>query len=234
LSRRNIDLAVGIAPLSGGRNRCGYHVEGYSADGEPAAIAQRMRQLGGNPRFFSLDEPLYYGHRFDRSGGRMGCKASIDDVARDVARKVRQLRAVFPEAVIGDGEPFPADGDWLADLEEWFNAYQRETGSSLAFLRLDMAWHQRWQQTLPELTALLRRKNIALQVIYNGNARASSDAAWMTSAVQHFQDFEAITRPAVAAIQFWTERPSRILPETNHTSATWLINRYIEWRDTRR
>jgi hypothetical protein len=233
LERRKIGLLVGIAPLSGGRGGCGYHVEGYSATGEPESIAQRMKRLGGNPQYFAFDEPLYYGHKFERQGAAFGCHSSIDDIAKDVATKVGQIRSVFPGVPIGDVEPFPGVGpDWLQNIEAWIDAFQRETGTPLAFLRLDIGWDGPWQQQLPALGGLLRRKHVQLQVIYNGDTGAHSDAEWIQSAVRNFQAFEAITRPDVAAIQFWTPHPSRILPETDVTTATWLVDQYSDWRNS--
>jgi hypothetical protein len=232
LERRKIALGVGIAPLSGGESGCGYHVEGYSADGEPKAVAERLKRVGGKPRYFGFDEPMHFGHTFINDGKGVGCRRSIEDVAKDVAVKVKQIRAVFPDAQFGDVEPYRNDDAWRADVQVWIDAFRAETETNLAFFRLDMAWHLPWRDKLPALVAMLRSKGVPLQVIYNGDDQLTSDEAWIASAVRHFQEFEALAKPDVAVFQFWRQHPSHLLPETDNLTATWLINRYAEWRQT--
>ena len=60
------------------------------------AEANRLKALGATAKFFTMDEPLYYGHIFGKPGWKVGCHSSIPDIARDVAEKVRQIRLVFP------------------------------------------------------------------------------------------------------------------------------------------
>ncbi len=107
LRRRNIALVVSIGPLAGagiGPGHCGFHVEGYSAAGEPLAEALRIAKLGGVAQYFAMDEPLFYGHTFN---GQNACHSSIADIAKDVAEKVRQIRTIFPQAQFGEVEPVP-------------------------------------------------------------------------------------------------------------------------------
>ena len=239
LRRRKIDLVVGLAPLAGpGPDRCGYNVEGYSASGEPYAVARRVEKLGGKPPFFVMDEPLYFGHTFQRDGEYVGCQLSIEEVARGVAQQLELVRRVYPSARFGDVEPLMGfSGDtWLADFSAWMDAYEEATGDKLAFFRLDIAWNLNWRERMPALTELLSRKGIPLQVIYNGDDNLQSDEKWIASAVAHFEDFEANRQriPDAAVIQFWQAHPSHLLPETNPGSATWLINRYVQWRGVHR
>lgn len=101
LRRRHIDLMVGLAPLSGpgqGPGACGYHVEGYGAHGTPYALARKLKALGAEPRYFGMDEPLYFGHVFGPQGQLRGCHSPIPDIAKDVADSVRQVRTFFPES----------------------------------------------------------------------------------------------------------------------------------------
>jgi hypothetical protein len=75
----------------------------------------------------------------------------------------------YPGVAFGDTEPMGVpDGAWLADLEQWFDAYQAATGQQLAFFRVDMQWNANWQVQMRQLAPLLRRKGIPLQIIYNG------------------------------------------------------------------
>ena len=235
LRDRGMDLVVGTLALSGrGPGRCGYGVEGYAAPGRAYALARRIQALGGAPRYFVMDEPLYYGHAFDRERAKAGCHFSIADVAKNVAKNIAGLRTVFPNVRVGDVEPLMAfsEATWLTDLENWLDAFQSETGDALAFFRLDLAWDSPWQQRISALTQLLQRKGVPLQVIYNGSGKARTDEAWIAEAVTNFEHYEADggSSPDVSVFQFWTPYPSRTLPESDPRAATWLINQYIDWR----
>ena len=126
VARRGLTLQVGILPLTApdgpGPESCAYGVEGYG--GPPMLkFAQRLKLLGAQPKFFTMDEPLYFGHVYHE--GRRGCRTSIAELALDVADKFKAMRQVFPDARFGEVEPItfnPNDpwykGDrWLHDLE---------------------------------------------------------------------------------------------------------------------
>jgi len=239
IRRRGIDLLVGISPLVGGEHvgLCGYSVEGYSLARGLLNEVQRIKALGGEVKYFGLDEPLYFGHVFEKKSDHFGCRLSIAQVAQQVADRLKTVRTVFPTARFGDVEPLMgfSDDTWLADLAAWFDAYEAAAGEKLAFFRLDLGWDRPWQARIGPLTRLLREKGIPLQVIYNGDDRSKSDEAWIASAVAHFQEFESHGRPLpdAAIFQYWGEHPSHVLPESDPRTATWLINRYVEWRGQR-
>jgi hypothetical protein len=206
--------------------------------GAGRTLAERLKSLGADPQFFGMDEPLYFGHVFESQNGKIGCHSSIADIARDVANKVRQIRTVFPGVPFGEAEPLtfrPGDAwfkndVWLSDLSQWFDAYQAAVGDRLAFFRLDLWWGMPWQTHMPALTALLARKGIPLQVIYNGDGQDNTDAVWIAHAVAHFKEFESGSwpKPAAAAIQYWSPNPTHVLPESNPLTGTGLINRYVQ------
>jgi hypothetical protein len=239
LKRRNIDLALGMLPLSGAiaanDGRCGYHVEGYSAPGETAVVARRMKALGAEPRYYGMDEPLFFGHMFR---GPNACRSSVEDVVRDVAAKVRQVREVFPSVRIGDAEPFMAIATkpGLAVLENWLDAYAASVGERLAFLALDMDWRAPWRDLLPGVADLLRRKGVRLVAIYNGNDNAASDEEWIAQAVAHYKSFDAAVpyRPYAVSIQTWVSHPRRVLPDTDPHTLTGLVNQYVAWQASQR
>ena len=246
LRRRHIDLVVGVSPLTGEGNgefgKCGYHVEGYGALAGPLSLAQHLAAVGATPRYFDMDEPLYFGHVFDRMGGSFGCRSSITHLALDVATKIRQVRSVFPGVRFGDVEPLTfSDNDpwfkddaWLADLSAWFDDYEAAVGDKLAFFRIDTWWTPRLPKEMPALTRLLHAKQIPLQIIYDGNGQ-KTDEAWVASAVAHFKQFEfgSWPLPEAAVIQFWGPNPSRVFPETDPLTATGLIDQYLDWRQVR-
>jgi hypothetical protein len=244
LQRRDIKLGVALMGLSGHPTQeaaqCGVGVEGYSARGEPLLIARKIRRLGGQVDFYTMDEPFFYGHRFDRyeegdrSGRRHGCRLSADEVAADAAARIKDVKAVFPNAQVGDVEPYMEfdDQDWESELGRWFAAYRSATGEALAFFRLDLRWRSDWKSRMPRLVDLLHREGIALQVIYNGSGNAGSDSTWVREAAQRFQDFEQVAgvRPDGVVFQSWVPNPSRALPENDPNTMSGLVNTYLRWK----
>jgi len=232
LQRRHIALCVGLLPLSAGPDGCGKGIEGYSAPGQSLHDAQRLKSLGIDVAYFGLDEPLYFGHEFNGTKKLTPCHAPIAEIAQEVARRVKQVHSVYPAARVGDVEPFPVSDSWLGELEEWFDAFEAAAGEKLAFFRLDIGWDRPWKQAIPALTGLLRRKGIPLQVIYNGSGRAASDEEWIAQALAHAREFEAAGGPVpeVVSIQCWTAKPSHVLPETDPSSLTSLVNQYVNSR----
>jgi hypothetical protein len=237
LRRHHIGLLAGIGPVSGSPDRCGYHVEGYSAAGDPHRVAVRIKNLGGDPQYFGMDEPLYYGHIFGRAGQTFGCHWSIPDLARDVGSKVRQIRSVFPNAQFGEVEPFGfPDTTWQSDIAAWVDAFQAATGFKLAFFRLDVVWTRPWQADLPALAQLLREKGIPLQVIYDSLGRDRSNDEAAADVVERFQEVETALghEPDAVAFQSWTKYPDRALPESDPNTMTGVIDRFVAWKRSRR
>lgn len=241
LRRRKIDVAVGIPVVTaeGRRGTCGFDVEGYGLAKTIEHDAKRIKALGGNPKFFSMDEPLYFGHVFDKRDTKIGCQLPIATIAKDAAEKLRQIHSAFPEARLGDVEPFPITAigkdEWLSDIEQWIDAYSAATGDNLAFFRIDMAWNLLWRDQLPKLIEFLARRKVPLQVIYNGNGNDRTDSDWIRNAISHFKAYESEGRspPSAAMIQSWDAHPTHCLPESNKTSMTALVSDYVKWSKAR-
>lgn len=235
LRRRHIALDIGLLPLTGmGEGHCGYRIEGYSAPGQPLSYARRLKAAGADVGYFSMDEPLYYGHVSNLKGT---CHTPIADLAKDVALKVKQVQSVYPGVGFGDVEPMGIpDANWLADLEQWFDAYQAATGQPLAFFRVDMQWNgPYWQGQMQQLGHLLQRKGIPLQVIYNGAGNAGSDETWIAQTIRHFEQYETNGLPHPDAVNFqcWTPNPTHNLPESDPRTLTGLIDQYVQWKKSK-
>jgi hypothetical protein len=230
LKSKNIALVVGISPLSS-PGTCGFHVEGYSALGEPISIAMRVKKLGGDLRFMGMDEPLFYGHFFK---GPNACRSPIPVVAHDAARAARDVRSIFPHVLVGEAEPSAAIPPEA--LHEWLDAFQEAYGERLAFYDMDVPWEVDWKAGTLESASVIRRNSISLGIIYNGDSRSKSDIEWLDSAARNFQIYETSGAPLpdTAIIGTWTKLPSHALPETDPTAFTSLINRYVLWRQSRR
>lgn len=231
LKVRHIALALDMLPLKGGAQNCGYHVEGYSAPLQTLSLATRVKTLGGDVAYFDMDEPLYYGHFYT---GANACKSTVEELIQQIAEKVKQVREVFPNVRIGETEPFPGvTNEGLDTLANWLDEYRKMVGEPLAFVRIDMDWNSEWKLHAKQIAALLRKKRVALQVIYNGSGQDSSDEEWSAHALDHARAFEALVKPRAVAIQSWTSYPKHVLPESNPNSMTGLINQYRDMHDRR-
>jgi hypothetical protein len=244
LARRHIKLGLAMSPLEGRPSaeapQCGVGVEAFSAPGQALMLARKVKRLGGKVDYYTMDEPLYFGHFYTAdakqgpTGKHSGCHLPINDIAQDAAKRMRDVRSVFPDVKVGDVEPFTEfpDNEWANVLSQWFDAFQSATGERLAYFRLDLVWVKPWQRRMGQLTGLLRSKQVPLQVIYDGSGVAPSDEVWIGQAVERFQEFEGKNGilPQAAIIQSWHTRPSRTLPESDPGTLSNLVLRYVEWK----
>jgi hypothetical protein len=231
LSQRHIGLALGMLPLTGyPERRCGLQVEGYSSEGQTRNVAQRVRSLGGEPKYYIMDEPLFYGHFYDKQNA---CRDSIDDIAAQVAKRVEEVRGIFPSVEIGDSEPIHPPVQ-IADLAKWLDTFQKATGTPLAFLALDMHWEDPdWRRQATQVAQLLSRKGVRLQIIYNGSGRDHSDREWVSHALANARTFESVVKPDIVAIETWHAYPTHVLPDSDATTLTGLVNQYSSLKTSR-
>ncbi len=229
LKRRNIALGIEGLMLSvtGGPDTCGWGIEGYTGPDVLVKIAEKIKRLGGDLRVIAMDEPLYFGHYFS---GPKGCRTPLDQLARDVAARIRAVRAVFPTLAVGDIEPAgdPALKDWASLVIQWADAYRAAMGEPLAFVHADIQWHRAYQAPLRDLAGRLRQAGIRFGIIYNGEP-TDAPAAWTARAEQHFLAVESDPAlvPDQAIFQVWgNPKPPLNLPETRPEALTSLVNRY--------
>jgi hypothetical protein len=62
---------------------------------------------GAEVGYIAMDDPLWFGHYYN---GKNACHSSIDNVAERVAKNLHEYLKVFPNAIIGDGEPIRPAG----------------------------------------------------------------------------------------------------------------------------
>ena len=172
-----------------------------------------------------MDEPLYFGHFYSRQNA---CHSELPTLIQQVAQRVKEVRSVFPNVRIGETEPIMAvTQGGLAELEQWLDLYEQATGEPLSFMTLDMDWDAQWRPRISAVVDLLRSKRVAVQIIYNGSGRATSDEEWTDQAVGRFLAFEAIRKPDVATFTSWNPHPTHLLPESDSRTLTGLVYRYI-------
>jgi hypothetical protein len=227
LKRRHIALGLEIMALTA-RPECGQKVEGYGRAGDMARMMERIHRLGGDLQYVAMDGPMWAGHLSNLPNA---CHDPMSAVVADVANTVSIIRQTFPAAQIGDietlGRNDPAN---LPDENmRWVKAYQDATGQPLAFVHFDVVWGDTMQRQFQQIVPRLHAAGIKVGLIYNGDRQDQTDLAWTTKAEQRFSIVEANPDfvPDHAVIQTWMIHPSRVLPETQPGTLTWLVNRYL-------
>src|SRR5579864_932092 len=123
---------------------CGYGVEGMARPGRNAVSFKRLKSLGIEVAYVTLDEPLTYGHYYNRKNA---CGYSIEDVARRTANEIAQIRQVYPNVPVVDVEApqMTTTAQWNADFPKWLKAYRDASGSPFDAVVYDMVMSQPWQ-----------------------------------------------------------------------------------------
>lgn len=229
LKRRHIALAIEMGLLSGkdstGAQACGVGVEGFAAPDNAKVVANRIKKNGGELAYVAMDEPLWYAHHFM---GKNACQWSMEDVARDIVPRVADLREKFPDLQIGDIEPIGTaqPPDWVQEIAQWTQVYQKVVGQPLAFFHADVAWNGPWQQQLPAVKGGIQGMGMKFGVIYDGGGSAQeSDDVWTREAEQRFRLVESNPSrvPDHAIIQTWARWPKKMLPEDQPGTLTNLV-----------
>jgi len=236
LQRRGISIAMQGTPALASRT-CGLGIEGHGPPHDMAATARRIKDLGGQLAYISMDEPLWYGRWFNGHDHTTPCHATIADLAQQAAAKIREVRAIFPNVKVGDIEPVgvlqPEAAQWAADIAEWQRLFAQANAAPLTFMRLDVVWlRPNWEAQFDAVVPRIRAANIPLGVIYDGTPQDPTDEAWVASAQRHWQLIERKlgSPPDQVAFQTWMDHPRAMLPETHPGSLTWLINTYTGHR----
>jgi hypothetical protein len=233
LRRRGIALAAQGTPLLPSTD-CGIGIEGYGPANDMRAVALRLRKFGANLDYVVFDEPLYYGHAFNGSASARACHAPIRLLAEQAAKKISEVREVFPAVQVGGTEPVGIPdvnaSDWTADLQEWLEDYAVAAHAPLAFLRADVVWtHPLWRVQLQGMVKSLQSMAVPLGIIYNGSATSMTDEEWATTAARNavIIEQELGISPVQVAFQSWLDYPRRLLPETRPGTMTNLILWYV-------
>ena len=230
-----INVAASPHPACGGWGM----VEGYGPVAMHETIARKIRKAGGVVKYIAMDEPLWYGHYFKGyPGGQPGCQSSVDEILGLILPSLNVYKREFPGVQIGDIEPsnvLANQADWQRTLTTWTAHFHAIMDQPLAFLHLDIAWdepqaaqHGRLVYTYAQ--DLVRQKLIGkIGIIYDGNAKDPSDAAWVQAARDHIllaeRDYHL--KPDQAIIQSWHTHPTHAMPDTSIDTLTGLVNFYV-------
>ncbi len=220
---RGIALALGIGAFSIDAG-CGSGIEGFDFGLEPL---QKIAAAGGHVDVVVFDESwAFSSDLYDAPGA---CHWSTQEAAQHVVPFIRQLRGYAPDIVIGDTEPL-----WTnvtpERMLEWTDAYAAAAGEPLAFLQVDVDWDHRadWPTAVRSIEDGSRARGIEFGPIYNGG-EAVSDAEWVDLTLQRAFTYEEVSggRPDQVVLQSWMDHPDHVLPETDPSTFSGLINRYF-------
>jgi hypothetical protein len=228
LNSQHIALAVEFPPLTPTAS-CGMGVEGFA--GELALpVATRIQQLGGTLQYVAFDEPFYHGGPLYT--GPNACQWTTQQIVTSALQSVVQIRSVFPDVIVGDIEPLPIGSNWLTQYTAGMDAWRAAAGVPFAFFHCDVNWGEDWKPAVESLREALLPRAIPFGIIYNGWTTDLSDAQWMTDAENHYAEWEAQggTIPSHVILQSWYPYPHHILPETDPTALTYLIDSYFRQR----
>jgi hypothetical protein len=211
---------------------CGVGVEGYYAPYMVANIAAKLKRTGAEPSYIAMDEPLYFGHYYN---GKNACHSSIDNVVDRVAKNLHQYLKVFPNVVIGDGEPFPAITDqpnWKDDYKHWIGAFHAKVGKELAFTNVDINWGvKNWPASATAFEHFAKNVRMPMGIIYNAPPPSASTTnhGWLDEAVHNFNYIENTLHivPDWAVFSSWDKYPGQALTDENGLGEDYVLKQYL-------
>lgn len=233
LKQRNIALALEWPVLTS--STCGIGIEGFGAPGGLLAVAQRIQSLGGTLTYLAMLQPFQWGSLYP---GTSACQWTAQQVATNALAEVNQAKTVFPNLLVGDIMAVPAfqsaGSTWAQQYAAWFDTWRTFTGAPMAFFHVDVDWTTpNWQAAVATIRPLVEQRGIPFGMVYNGFLTDESDTAWMTAAENHLVDYEMTSGyapPEQVNFQSWNPNPTHVLPETDPTAFTYLIDRYFRSR----
>jgi uncharacterized protein (TIGR03437 family) len=204
-------------------------VEGFAGE-FGLSMSTRIQQLGGNLQYVAFDEPFYHGGIL--YPGPNACDWTPPQIAANALQSVTQIRTVFPNLIVGDIEPVPGGPDWLSQYTAGIDAWRAAAGTPFAFFHFDVNWGVSWKPGVESMLQALQQRGIPFGVIYNGWTTDLSDAQWMNDAENHYAEWEAQggTIPSHVIFQSWYPYPDHVLPESDPTAFTYLIDSYFRQR----
>jgi hypothetical protein len=227
-------MALGIEMLAQAYDPpgCGGGVEGYYPTDQVAALAAKLKRAGAEVGYIAMDEPLWFGHYYN---GKNACHSSIDNVAERVAKNLHEYLKLFPNAIIGDGEPFPAITDqpnWKDDYKHWIEAFHAKVGKALSFTDVDINWGVKsWPASAQAFARFAKDIRMPVGIIYNAPPPSASttNQGWLDGAVDNFTYIENTLRIAPDWVVFtsWDKYPGHALTDENGPGEDYVLKRYL-------
>lgn len=219
LNRRGMAIGFEASPLRYGSDCAAWIDEG-------TVIMRRLAEAGAIVRFVALDHPYDSGVLSDAPDA---CHLPVEEAAAGVASYVRAIRDRLPDAAIGTIETAANE---RVEVERWVEAYRATSGEDFDFVHMDLNFARPdWPEATLEIEGYLRDRGIDFGMIYFGNWEDRSDAVWLGRVEERFTAYELLGgHPDHAIFQSWHPSPQRLLPETDSSAFTAIINRYVRQR----
>jgi hypothetical protein len=212
---------------------CGEGVEGYATPSETAMIAAKLKRAGATLQYIAMDEPLWFGHYYNEKNA---CHSSIDNVVARIAANIREYQKVFPNVIVGDGEPFPsitAQPHWQSDYRQWLQTFKAVIGKPLSFTAIDINWgHKEWPESVRAFASFARDARMPIGVIYNAAPpnNTMTNEQWLNDAQRNFTyiERELGVVPSWAVFSSWVKFPGRVLSVDNALGEDYLVKQYLQ------
>ena len=224
--RHGMALAFEAGPLTP-TEECTGEIEGFAGPAEAIRIVQKIKAAGGDIVYVDLEHPYDAATFADAPDS---CRMTPEEIAQNVSRFIETVRGVFPDAKFGAVETAQHDVNHVAI---WVEAYRAVMGEELTYFHLDMDYGQPdWPQRALEIESYLHSQGIEFGLFYRGEWQDASDEEWVARAEQRFVEYEVKNggHPDHAVFQSWHPHPQQLLPETDPSAFTYLINRYTRSR----
>jgi hypothetical protein len=231
LTSRRIALAVGTGAVTMDNpgptpGECGFGVEGMIRPGRNAGALKRLKQLGIEVDYVTLDEPLTYGHYYDKKNA---CRYSIQEVARRVAAEIAEIKQSYPGIRVVDEEApsITTTAQWNADFPKWLKAYRDAAGAPFDAVVFDIDWRQPWQAAVAPGVRAARDAGVRAGIFLDGTGPGASDADAVANYKRNIQTVEASgLKFDLVIVANWTPHPSRNLPESDPDTLTSVLAWY--------
>jgi hypothetical protein len=215
LDKRHISLCIQGAGLTS-TPKTG-QPQGFHAAGSHLRVAKKINAAGGIVRFLTFDEPL-------KSG--TAAHYTPDQIAGQLAQYINEYRTVFPGTLFGDIEP-------IAAAKTWLDTFRRVSGIDMSYLHAEVDYHDStWPEKARDLEDFCRKRAISFGMVYTGDEGSLKDGQWLQLVRDRMATYELAKggHPDDAVIESRQLCPRNLLPETDSTKFTQLVNYYSKGR----
>jgi len=215
LDKRHISLCIQGGGLTA--NAKTGQPEGFHAAGSHLRVAKKIQAAGGIVRFLTFNEPY-------RAGS--AAHYTPDQIAGQLAQYINEYRTVFPGTLFGDIEP-------IAGANTWLDTFRRVSGIDMSYLHAEVDYHDpAWPAKARALEDFCRKRAISFGIVYTGDEGAFKDGQWLQLVKDRMATYEFFKggHPDDAVIESKQLCPRNLLPETDNTKFTQLVNYYARGR----
>lgn len=224
LNRRAIAIAYEGGPLTPIEG-CSENIEGFAGVDEAKVIVNRVATAGGRITYMDLEHP------FDAVAELpAGCELTLVDAARDMKTYIETVRAVFPDIEFGLIETGKLDPSTIAS---YLDAYMEAIGEYPTHLMLDVGYDEPgWPISALEIERLVHERGIDFAIFYLGFEHDQSDREWLDHVKRRVVEYEVLYggQPDRPIFESWHPYPQRLLPDTDPSSFTEVLNWYDRTR----